>query len=193
MTVALPSTPLTPDDLTRLEDEGLYELVDGKLVEKPMSRIASLSAGRITTALSNHVERGNLGDVLPEQTFQCFPRDRNLIRRPDVAFITSTRTIGLPDEGHLPIAPDIAVEVVSPTDRIYELDEKLDDYRSAGVKLVWVVNPNSRSMRVHRLDHSVTELCESDILNGESVLPNFAIRVSELFPPLQIEAVGPQT
>ena len=189
MTVALSSTRLTPDDLTRLEDEGLFELVDGKLVEKQMSRIASLTAGRITTALSIYVARGNFGDVLPEQTFQCFPRDRNLIRRPDVAFIISARTAGLPDEGHLSIAPDIAVEVVSPTDRIYELDEKLDDYRSAGVRLIWVVNPNSRTIRVHRLDHSVTELCESDILSGESVLADFTIQVAELFPPLPSQPV----
>jgi Uma2 family endonuclease len=188
MTAAISSTRLTPDDLLRLDDEGLFELVDGKLVEKPMSRLSSLTAARITTALSIHSAPRNLGDVLPEQTFRCFPHERDRVRRPDVAFIIASRTIGLPDEGHLPIAPDIAVEVISPTDLLYDLDEKLADYRAAGVKLVWVVNPNSRTVRIHRLDHTVTELTESDTLRGESVLPEFAVLVSELLPPISTQS-----
>jgi len=65
------------------------------------------------------------------------------------------------------------------------LDEKLGDYRSAGIPLVWVINPRSRTVRVHRPDHSVSELDESEILRGETVLRDFAIPVSEILPPLQ--------
>jgi len=69
-------------------------------------------------ALSQHVRPRNLGEILPEQTFRCFPRDPEMVRRPDVALILAHRTRGIPPEGHVPIHPDIAVEVVSPTDLI---------------------------------------------------------------------------
>ena len=185
MTTAISSTSrVTPDDLLRLEEEGLYELVDGRIVEKQMSYLANLAAGRITTVLSNYVAPSKLGDVLPEQSFQCFPNEPDRIRRPDVAFILAARAPKGPIQGHVTIAPDIVVEVVSPSDRIYDLDEKLVDYRMAGVKLVWVVNPNSRTIRVHRPDQTVTEFSASDTLTGESVLPGFSAIVSELLPPV---------
>jgi len=177
MTAAVSSARLTPEDLLCLEEDGLYELVDGKLVEMKMSYLANLTAGRVITVLSNFVAPANLGDVLPEQTFRCFPGDPDRVRRPDVAFILASRTPRVPAEGHISVAPDIAVEVVSSSDRICDLDEKLADYRAAGIRLVWVMNPNSRTIRVHRPDHTVTELAESDILRGESVLPDFAVRV----------------
>ena len=185
MTTAVSVARFHPDDLQRLEEDGLYELADGKLIEKKMSHLANLTAGRVTTTLTNFTTPANLGDVLPEQTFRCFPNDPALVRRPDVAFITASRAVGLPEEGPINIAPDIAVEVVSPTDRIYDLDEKLSDYRTAGVKLVWVINPKSRTVRVHRLDHSVSELSESETLTGESVLPGFAVRLSDLLPTVK--------
>lgn len=72
--------------------------------------------------------------------------------------------------------------MISPIAKIYELDQKLAEYRNAGVKLIWVVNPNSRSVRVHRLDHTVSEFTETDIITGESVIPGFSILVSELLP-----------
>ncbi len=72
--------------------------------------------------------------------------------------------------------------MVSPNDKIYELDEKLNDYHLAGVKLVWVVNPSSRIIRIHRLDHSVSELSENDTITGETVLPGFSSIVRDLLP-----------
>jgi Uma2 family endonuclease len=174
---------VTPDDLLRLEDEGLFELVDGKLVEKRMSSLASKTAGIITHRLLSFAEQGRLCEVYPEQAFRCFPEAPDLIRRPDIAVVVAPRLAGVPEEGHVPISPDLAIEVVSPSDSVYELDEKLADYRAAGIKLVWVVNPKARVVRVHRLDHSVSELQEGDVLSGESVLPGFSIPVGDLLPP----------
>jgi Uma2 family endonuclease len=174
------SSRITPDDVLELEGDGLYELIDGKQVEKKMSYLSSPAAGLMTAALLPYARPNKLGDVLPKQTFMCFPEDPEKIRRPDVAFVLAQRTPAGPTEGHVNVSPDIAIEVISPSEKIYELDEKLEDYRSAGVKLVWVVNPNSRTIRVHRPDHSVTELLEYEMLHGESVLPEFAVRVSDL-------------
>jgi len=183
MTVVAPPSLFTPDDVLALEDEGLYELVDGQLVEKSMSSLANQTAGLIASALIVHCKPRGLGKVYPEQTFQCFPDDPDKLRRPDVAFVAASRQSGVADEGHVRIAPDIAVEVVSPNDKIYELDKKLIDYRSAGVKLVWVVNPSARTLRIHRPDHSLNELVGDAVLSGESVLPDFSAKLSDLLPP----------
>jgi Uma2 family endonuclease len=190
MTLMPPPSPpvrVTPDDLLELENEGLFELVDGKLIEKTMSYLSNKTAALIVFALQSYANKHG-GDVLPEQSFQCFADDPELIRRPDIAFIASGRTPSPLPTGHVKTVPDVAVEVVSPSDSIYELDEKLDDYRSAGVKLVWVVNPNSRTIRIHRPDHSVTELTDSDTITGESVLPEFAVAVRDVLPAKQSQS-----
>jgi Uma2 family endonuclease len=182
MTVSLQATRFTPDDLLGLDSDGLYELIDGKLVEKKMSSLASKTANRIAHHLSNWTQNFQRAEVYPEQTFCCFPADPELVRRPDVSLILADRLSQVPAVGHVPIAPDLAVEVVSPNDKIYELDEKLQDYRAVGVKLVWVVNPNSRTIRIHRLDHTVSELDDTQTIEGESVLPGFSVSVAELLP-----------
>jgi Uma2 family endonuclease len=182
MTIVSPTSLFTPDDVLALEDKGLYELVDGKLVEKGRSPLANCTAGLFTSKLVVHCRPGRLGAIYPMLSFQCFRGHPDRFRRPDVAFITADHLSGVDDEGHVRIAPDIAVEVVSPNDKIYELDTKLIDYHSAGVKLVWVVNPSTRTLRIHRLDHSLTELVGNATLSGESVLPDFSAKLSDLLP-----------
>jgi len=184
MTVATPQIRYTPEDLLRLEDKGLFELVDGELQEKRMSSIASRTAGLITAELINFIKASGSGDVVyPEQTFQCFSHNPDLIRRPDVALVMAGRVTAVPREGHVPIPPDLAVEVISPNDKIYDFEEKLDDYHLAGVKVVWEVNPEFRFVRVHHPDRSSHRLTESDTLNGDPVLPAFSVLVRNLLPP----------
>ena len=79
------------------------------------------------------------------------------------------------------IAPNLAVEVVSPNDLVYEIDEKVEEYLEAGVELVWVVNPVTRTVRVHRADRPGVTLREMDELTGDDLLPGFRCRVSDLF------------
>ena len=180
MTALSPPTRFTPDDLLRLEEEGVYELVDGKLVEKPMSSDASKVAWIIGSHLFNHLTQTEAGTCYPEQTFKCFP-DSDLVRRPDLAFVATGRILGVNEEGHVLIAPDLAIEVVSPTDKIYDLDEKLADYRSAQIPLVWVVDPKARTVWVRRIGQPSIELEETDTLTGDPVLPGFSIVVKKLF------------
>ena len=182
MTTMLAETRSTPEDVIRLENQGLYELVDGQLMEKDMSSLATKCMGLLVVELGIFLRQHPLGDIYPEQTFQCFPDDPELIRRPDIAFVAIDRLAGVSETGHVKIAPDLAIEVVSPTDRIYDLDEKLVDYRSAGVKLVWVVDPKWKIIRIHRPDGSVSELFEGDMLTGEPILPGFKVAVSALMP-----------
>ncbi|HZK81864.1 MAG TPA: Uma2 family endonuclease, partial [Humisphaera sp.] len=179
MTVATLETPVSPEDLLDLDSDLLYELVDGRLVEKKMSSKASETAGIVALELGIFLKKSHSGKLYPEQTFQCFPRYPGLIRRPDVAFVTAERLPGVAAEGHVRIAPDLAIEVVSPNDKVYVLDQKLAEYRDAGVKLIWVVNPNSRNIRVYRLDHTFAEFLENDTITGESVIPGFSILVRD--------------
>ncbi|HET6250132.1 MAG TPA: Uma2 family endonuclease [Tepidisphaeraceae bacterium] len=183
MTLANPPTRFTPEDLLHLEKDGVFELVDGRLLEKPMSFLANKTAGIIIRRLADFAEKTHAGDVVPEQGFQCFPHDPELVRRPDVAFVTAPRAAQIPDEGHVRIPPDIAIEVISPGNTINEFEEKRLDYRKAGIPLVWEVNPRFRFIQVYRLDHRPERLEETDTITGEPVLPGFSILVQELLPP----------
>ncbi len=80
------------------------------------------------------------------------------------------------------VRPDIAIEVISPTDLAYKLDDKLADYSLAGFPLVWVVNPERRTILIYRADGTVTRLTDKDTLTGESVLPSFKAPVASLLP-----------
>jgi Uma2 family endonuclease len=175
-----------PEDLLTMPDGDRYELVDGQLVERPMSFWSSYVAGVLIQKLRNFSDTSHPGWVQPEgTTYQCFPHKPEMVRKADVSFIQLAR-VSLADatkEGHIKIPPDLAVEVVSPSDVAYDLDEKISDYLRAGVRLVWVIHPLIRTVQIHRLDGSVGQLSAQEEVNGEDVLPGFRCRVADLFVP----------
>jgi Uma2 family endonuclease len=177
----------TPADLLAMPDGDRYELVDGELVERRMGWNASWIGGRLHFFLSAHCEANPVARVAPADAgYQCFPEDPNRVRRPDVSLLRLERLPAHADlEGYCPVAPDLAAEVVSPNDLYYEVEEKVAEYLRAGVRLVWVINPPTRSVRVHRGDGTVTDLGPDDELNGEDIVPGFRCRVGDLFvaPP----------
>lgn len=177
-------TAYTMDEFLALPDHNRYELVDGELVEVPVSTYSSLVAGRTLTRLTNHCEAKNLGPVFPcDSYYQCFADRPRHARKPDVSFVRRER---LPEDwqtdGYFTIPPDLAVEVVSPNDRAYEVEEKIQEYLDAGVILIWIIYPKERVVTVYRTDGSTTRLKETDMLDGEQVIPGFSCRVGELFP-----------
>lgn len=172
-----------PEDLELLSDGGLFEFVHGRPVEKTMGAESDEIAAGILTRLWTHCVPSKLGRVFGSQTgFRCFPHDPRLVRKPDVSFVAADR---LPDgkapKGDFRIRPDLAVEVTSPNDLYDLLDEKLNDYFLAGVPLVWVVGPATKTVLVRRADDSAQVLRGDATLSGESVVPGFACRVGELF------------
>jgi Uma2 family endonuclease len=176
---------LTPDDLLNMPDSKSYELVGGELMERNMGSESSWVGGRLMLRLSLFCQEMGLGWVFPaDNGYQCFPHDPGLVRRPDASFVRYGRLPGgvLP-KGWCKIVPDLAVEVVSPNDTAYQLDEKLEDYRKAGVPLVWVINPNSGVVWVIRSDGSVSHLNQDDDLSGENVIPGFRCAIREILPP----------
>lgn len=174
----------TPEDLLTMPDGDRYDLVDGKLVERNMSFWSSYVALTAGTLLRVYCLAHNLGWVVPEGTsYQCFPLRPGKVRKPDVSFIRLDRlTLAQAIvEGHIPIHPDLAAEVISPRDVHYEVDEKVDEWLKAGVGLVWVINPRRCSVRVHRADGAEIILHEQDELSGEQIVPGFHCRVGDLF------------
>src|SRR5205807_2989929 len=114
--------------------------------------------------------------------FVCFPHRPRLVRKPDVSFVRRGRFPGdRPPIGHAHIAPDLAVEVVSPNDLAEEIEEKVQDYLMAGVPLVWVCYPGIRTIHVFRVDRTTARLTDAQELDGETVLPGFRCRVGDLF------------
>jgi len=176
-------TLLEPEELLRMPDGERFELIDGVLKEKPMGAESDSIAIGIGSLLTAFVKAGKLGLTFGAQTgYQCFPGRPRRVRMPDASFVAKGRLPGdKAPKGYIAIAPDLAVEVVSPGEFAEELSEKLADYRSAGIRLVWVVSPATRTVQIRRADGTLVELDEAGTLSGEDVLPGFTCTVAELF------------
>lgn len=177
------ATLVEPEDLLRMPDGDRYELIDGVPREKPMGAEADEIALGLGGLLRAFVKANALGRVYGSQTgYQCFPGRAKRVRMPDTSFIAAGRLPGdKTPKGYITIAPDLAVEVLSPGELAEELWEKLADYRSAGIRLVWVVSPTTRTVQIRRADGTLAELDEAGTLSGEDVLPGFTCAVAGLF------------
>lgn len=195
MSIAVEPRRYTPDDLLTMPDGDRYELVNGELVERNLSMESSWIAGEMHRRIANFVIERGLGWAYPEGTsYQCFREESRRVRKPDTSFIMTQRLPNGPlPEGHCPMAPDLAVEVVSPNDLFYEVDIKVDEWLHAGTRLVWVVVPATHTVLIHRRGQpSPTRLQVTDKLTGEEVLPGFECDVGALFPPSR-QSAAPQT
>jgi|SRR5579883_354676 len=186
---------MTPEQFEKLPDSQGLELIDGVVKEKNMGT----ENGSIQTLISYYlnlvVVPGKLGRVVDsEGMYQCFPSSPKQVRKPDVSFILRER---LPD-GRVPrdicrVRLDLAVEVVSPNESYEEVDEKLADYFDAGVPLIWVVTPKTRTVLVYQADGTARRFRETDDLTADPVIPNFRARIAEFFPNPPEVPVDPAT
>lgn len=187
MTTIPTAAAITPEDLLALPDGVRFELVDGRLVERHMGMESSWIAARIIALLSGFTAGRRLGLLFgADAGYQCFPDDPSRVRKPDVSFIRAGRLPGdRPPAGHCPVPPDLAVEVISPNDLAYEVEEKVAEYLAAGVPRVWVVHPPTRTVRIHRPRSSplgpVAGLTDADTITGEDIVPGFTCPVKEFF------------
>jgi Uma2 family endonuclease len=176
---------VTADELFWMRDDGVhrYELVRGRLLTMtPGGGLHGLIASRLHVALAVHVDAGKLGVVLSADTGFTLESDPDTVRAPDVAFITRAR---IPPDG-MPRsfwkgAPDLAVEVMSPSDVRSEVNEKIAEYLSLGASEVWFVEPSLRRLTVYRPGEQPRVLSESDTLDGGELLPGFQYSLGRLF------------
>lgn len=171
-------TLMTVEEFTPLleKDDEWYELVEGEVVRvSPGMFEHNRIRDKLLIALAAFAEASKLGVAVAEQPFHLF---RNTVRHPDVAFVRAGKEIpprALPKGG-----PDLAVEVVSPSNTPREMDQKVSDYFGAGSKRVWLVYPEHREVYVYGLS-GVKRLRRDDALEDAELLPGFSVRVSSLF------------
>ncbi len=182
--MATVESSITPEDLLKIDDRPMPELVDGELLERePIGALSDLIAAHLLWLLGNTVNPSALGFLTSSQGgFQIFPDDSNKVRVPDIAFIPKDRIpAGPPPTGHWKVVPTLVVEVVSPNDVLYQVEMKVLDYLRAGVSLLWVVIPETRTIHIHRADGTAAFLRSGDTLDGENVLPGFRADLDKLF------------
>ena len=173
---------LTAEELLRLNlPNKRTELVRGMLIiREPAGYQHGNIAARLMLAIGNYVEAHTLGRVFAAETGFTLARKPDTVRAPDVAFISNKRLPDPPPRGFAELAPDLAVEVLSPDDGAGEVLDKVADWLKAGTRLVWVVDPIRVLARVYRADGSESVLGESDVLLGEDVLPGFTCAIGTL-------------
>lgn len=162
------------------------ELVRGALhVMTPASGAHGVVAGTLFAALNTFVEHRKLGMCFPDNTGFQLPGLGDTVRSPDVAFVRADR---LPADGigsgWMTVAPDLVVEILSPTETDAELEDELNDYRSAGTRLFWIVDPQKRSVSIRDAEVHERVVHEDGVIDGANVLPGFVMRVEQLFARL---------
>jgi Uma2 family endonuclease len=172
----------TAEQLAQATGLGRCELVRGELV---MMSPSGFQHGRIvaqlTHALVQHVKEGRLGIVTGAETGFRLGRDPDTVRAPDVALVRAERVPPVEPSGFFEGAPDLAVEVLSPGDRVGEVSAKIQDWLAAGCRLVWVVDPGTRTVTQYRSRSEIALLTAAETLAGGDVVPGFSLPVAEIF------------
>lgn len=169
--------------LPTVPDDGLYELVDGELVEKDVGAREIEIACDVAYALSSFARPRRLGRAITEMVFRI-DKTRNLQPRPDSSFISDARwpfRKRVPDVPVWDMVPDLAVEVVSSTDSANQVQKKRLEYFRAGVRLLWVIHPEQREAHVFTSTMSVEILTVDRELDGGDILPGFRLPLASLF------------
>jgi Uma2 family endonuclease len=168
-----------------------YEVVDGQIVEEPPLGAQAVGiAALLDQTMGYHARANRLGRAVPEMLF-AISEEPKLRRRPDVAFVSDERwplNRRIPREAAWLVIPDLAVEIVSPTDWISDLMDKIEEYFAAGCRAVWVVYPDHNKVYAYDSPVSVRILQVGDELEGGAILPGYRLSLTELF---EIEQDGP--
>jgi Uma2 family endonuclease len=164
-------------------DAGRVELIRGELSKMaPAGHEHGVIAGNILALLWNFVREKQLGRAYTAETGFVLQRNPDTVRAPDAAFVTAERAAGQKRrQGFFDGPPDLAVEVVSPDDAAEMVDEKIFDYLEAGARMVWIVNPRTRTVTVYRSLSDIRVLTAQDSLDGYDLLPGFSVAVSDIF------------
>ena len=173
-------TLLTLEEFLALPDDGnKYELNQGELVVMPMANAEhGLTLNNITLILSDGIRGKGLGRAFAEMAYALFKDPELTVRQPDVSFLSRDRVQKI--EGYYEGAPELAVEVVSPSDHAADLDLKVKQYLAAGSHEVWVVYPQTRSVQVYLRSGQGRRLSDTDTITSD-LFPGWSCRVADFF------------
>jgi Uma2 family endonuclease len=163
------------------EGDKRYELIKGELREMPGPSIEhGLIISRLFRQLDRFLSEQPLGQVVNNLAFVLNPKNAPL---PDLAFILAERLKGKDFSDAFPGPPDLAIEVISRTDFVFKVDDKIDEYLKAGVRLVWVINPRKKIVELYRPATGLVPqiISTSGELDGEDLIPGFRMKVAILF------------
>lgn len=174
---------MTADDLLTLETSGKStELVRGRLVARePPSTHHGRVQGTLHILVGSYVRTHAMGAVFGQDTGFQIASDPDTVRAPDLAFVDRTRVARIPRRGYAALAPDLVAEILSPDDRPGEVLTKVGEWLEAGVRLVWVIDPDRHVATVSGADGSVSIVSSDADVDGGAVLPGFSFLLSELF------------
>lgn len=166
-------------------EDRIVELVEGDIVDMPLPNpIHAAILADLAAALTVYVQERALGRVLAGGApfvLERNPEGKDTLRGIDIAFVSSEHLPGRLTRAPLTVAPDLAVEITSPSNTADDIEKKIQQLLNAGAGLIWIVYPDLRCVAVHTVDGSIT-LKESDTLSGGEVLPGFEILVGEILP-----------
>ncbi len=180
----------TADDLWELSheigDAKQIELVRGEIVEMtPTGGLHGVVVMNLAYFIASFVKAQKSGYVIGAETGFILSDEPYTVRAPDVAFIAASRMPHPIPPQYFPLAPDLAVEVVSPHDKARQIREKVIDFLGAGTRLMWVVYPEAQTVDVYRPDQDVQVVGIDGALDGADVLPGFNLPLGELFKSLE--------
>lgn len=173
---------MTADEFASLGDIGPADLIRGKVVclTRPRPRHGRV-AQNVSRALDDHVRVHKLGQVYGSEIGYLVERDPDTVRAPDVSFVRAEVVAGHDEDEWYPHGPDLAVEVLSPTDRPADVQEKARQWLDAGGRSVWIVDPARREVTVVRADGGPERFSGDRKLRDEAVLPGFFASLSTIF------------
>ena len=174
----------TAEELARMPSEDAHvELVKGVIVRTALACYEhSRIAGNLVIFLGAFLAQNPVGELLVAAGGFVLARNPDTVRAPDAAFVTHKRAGAQAHRpGFFQGAPDLAVEVVSPGDTAVEVEAKVLEYLQAGARLVWVLYPDTRTVKVHAADRTVRWLGPGDTLTGDDLLPGFTLPLDRLF------------
>ena len=170
------------DFLTRADQDD-FELIDGELKERCMGMESAWVATQFATRLTMFNMEHRLGTVVGDNTPLEIFGERDSVPKPDGLFVSAERHPSrAPVIGSLRVPPELVIEVVSPSDNAYHVERKVWRYLEAGVEMVWVAYPDTRSVHVFRRDGSSSVVRPPMSLDGEAILPGFSQPVADFFP-----------
>jgi Uma2 family endonuclease len=176
---------MTAEELLEFPGDVRAELVDGVMVVVPPAGAEHGAINmRIAGLLIPWVMGRGLGELFDSSTAFILRRKPDLVRAPDVAFVSAARVPRPIPKGGLELAPDLAIEVISPSDRPGEINRRLGDYFGHGTRVVWIVDPDGRTVTAYAPPAPPHPLREVDTLEGGDVLPGFETPVAALFAGL---------
>jgi Uma2 family endonuclease len=176
------NSPTTAEELFQIPDLGRCELVRGEInMMSPSGAMHGKYVDILERWLGNHVAEHGLGMTFGAETGFIIARNPDTVRAPDVAFVATERVPNPLPVGFFPGPPDLAVEVLSPSDRASEVTAKTRGWLAAGCREVWIVDPESKTITLHRAEGTIAQLVSADILESPILLPGFRKPLAELF------------